>query len=338
MAELGFYPCKAEPDIWMRKCDSFYEYIAVYVDDLAIVMKDPKAFVDILNNKHKFKTKGTGPISFHLGMDFIRDDDGTLAISPTKHIEKLIKNYKKLFGESPKQSVTSPLEKGDHPELDDSDELDAKGIQLYQSLIGALQWIVTIGRFDIATAVMTLSGFRVAPKQGHLARIKRIYGYLAKMRHASIRIRTEEPDYSDVPNIEHDWSRSVYGNLKEIIPHDIPTPLGKYVTLTHYVDANLMHDIATGRSVTGILHMVNKTPIDWYSKKQATVETATYGSEFVAARTCVEQIIDLRNTLRYLGVPVREKSYMFRENNLWFIALCKCMLSYTSVIICFQFI
>jgi hypothetical protein len=55
-----------------------------------------------------------------------------------------------------------------------------------------------------------------------------------------------------------------------------------------------MHDIASGRSVTGILHLVNKTPIEWYSKKQATVETATYGSEFVAARVCVEQIIDLQ--------------------------------------------
>jgi hypothetical protein len=64
-----------------------------------------------------------------------------------------------------------------------------------------------------------------------------------------------------------------------------------------------------GRSVTGILHLMNKTPIEWYSKKQATVETATYGSEFVAAR-----IIDLRNTLRFLGVPIREKSYMFGDN------------------------
>jgi hypothetical protein len=75
-----------------------------------------------------------------------------------------------------------------------------------------------------------------------------------------------------------------------------------------------MHDIAMGRSVTGILHLVNKTPIEWYSKKQATVETATYGLEFVAARVCVEQIIDLRNTLRFLGVLVREKSYMFGDN------------------------
>jgi hypothetical protein len=56
---------------------------------------------------------------------------------------------------------------------------------------------------------------------------------------------------------------------------------------------------------------VNKTPIEWHSKKQAIVETATYGSEFVAARICVEQIIDLRNTLRFLGVLVWETSYMF---------------------------
>jgi hypothetical protein len=67
--------------------------------------------------------------------------------------------------------------------------------------------------------------------------------------------------------------------------------------------------------VTGILHLLNKTPIEWYSKKQATVETATYGSEFVAARIRTEQIIDLHNMLRFVGVPIREKSYMFGDNN-----------------------
>jgi hypothetical protein len=82
-----------------------------------------------------------------------------------------------------------------------------------------------------------------------------------------------------------------------------------YITLSHFVDANLMHDITSGKSVTVILHLVNKTPIDWYSKKQAMVET-----EFVMARICVEQITDLHNTLRYLGVPIREKSYMFGDN------------------------
>ena len=247
-------------------------------------------------------------------MNFHRDDDGTLCITSLKYIEKMIGNYEKTFGELPKQNVTSPLEKGDHPELDDSELLDTKGIEIYQSMIGALQWAVTIGRLDINTAVMTLSGFRVAPRRGHLDRAKRVYSYLAKMRHAAIRVRTDEPDYSDIPDFDYDWSKTVYGELVELKPEDAPEPLGKFVTMSHYVDANLMHDVVSGKSVTGILHLVNKTPLDWYSKKQATVETATYGSEFVAARTCVEQIIDLRTTLRYLGVPIRDKSYMFGDN------------------------
>ena len=80
------------------------------------------------------------------------------------------------------------------------------------------------------------------------------------------------------------------------------------------MDANLNHCLATGRSVTGCLHFVNHTPIDSYSKRQATVETATYGSEFVASRTATEQIIDLGHTLRYLGIPIKTKSYLFGDN------------------------
>jgi hypothetical protein len=131
---------------------------------------------------------------------------------------------------------------------------------------------------------MTMSGFRMAPRIGHLNRLRRIHGYLVQMEHASIRVRTEEPDYSDLPDSTYDWTYTVYGKVEELLPVDAPESLGNYVTLSHYVDANLMHDVAVGRSVKGILHLVNKTPIEWYSKKQATVEMATYGSEFVAAR------------------------------------------------------
>ena len=81
-----------------------------------------------------------------------------------------------------------------------------------------------------------------------------------------------------------------------------------------YKDANLYHDVTTGRAVTGVLHFINKTPIDWYSKKQSTVETATYGSEFSSAKTAIQQIQGLRTTLRYLGVPVDDTSYMFGDN------------------------
>jgi hypothetical protein len=59
---------------------------------------------------------------------------------------------------------------------------------------------------------------------------------------------------------------------------------------------------------------MNKMPIDWYSKKQATIKMATYGSEFISAQTCINHIVDLRLTLRYLGILIRDVSYMFGDN------------------------
>ena len=192
--------------------------------------------------------------------------------------------------------------------------MDAQGIAQYQSLIGALQWLVSLGRFDIAQAVMTMGRFRAAPRQGHMDRIKRIYGYIRKFDSGAIRFRTDTPDYSHLPDQSYDWMYTVYGNVTEELPDNMPTPLGKPISITTYVDANLYHDLVTGRAATGIIHLANATPIEWYSKRQSTVMTATFGSEFVAAKTATEQIIDLRYTLRMLGVPVQGPVVMFGDN------------------------
>ena len=141
-----------------------------------------------------------------------------------------------------------------------------------------------------------------------------LYGYLVKTNHFAIRYRTKEPDYSHLPKQEYEWARTVYRNVKEEIPKDIPKPLGKRVMTTTFLDANLLHDIVTGNLVTAVLHFVNTTPSDWFLKRQASVETATYGSEFVAAKPATEQIMDLRDTLRYLGVPIMTKAYLFGDN------------------------
>jgi hypothetical protein len=103
-------------------------------------------------------------------MDFTRDDDDKICISPTKYIEKLVKNSEKSSGIKPKE-FASPLEKGDHPELDTSELCTTEQVAQYQSMIRSLQWIVTIGRFDIHTAVMTMFGFCIAPRIGHLERL-----------------------------------------------------------------------------------------------------------------------------------------------------------------------
>ena len=53
LQELKFKPSKADPDVWMRPepGGTSYEYIAVYVDDLAIAAKDPQAFCNELKKK-----------------------------------------------------------------------------------------------------------------------------------------------------------------------------------------------------------------------------------------------------------------------------------------------
>ena len=133
----------------------------------------------MLEKKHKFKLKGTSPLEFHLGADFFRDEEGVLCMAPKKYIERMIKTYELTFGQKPTTNVYSPLEKNDHPELDESELLDKKGIEQYQSLIGQLQWAISIGRLDILTAVATMSSFCAAPHSGHLDRVKCICSYLA---------------------------------------------------------------------------------------------------------------------------------------------------------------
>ena len=92
---------------------------------------------------------------------------------------------------------------------------------------------------------------------------------MAKMKNATIRFRAEEPDMSRFEKEVYGWEKTVYEGAKEIVPEDAPEKRGDRVTVITFVDANLMHDIISGKLVTGILHFLNKTPSDWFSKKQS---------------------------------------------------------------------
>ena len=61
------------------------------------------------------------------------------------------------------------------------------------------------------SAIMLMSRYRTAPREGHLERVKRIYGYLRRFCHFKLRFQVDEPDYSNVQAIhDHDWEHSVY--------------------------------------------------------------------------------------------------------------------------------
>jgi hypothetical protein len=114
--------------------------------------------------------------------------------------------------------------------------------------------------------------------------------------------------------------------VEEIIPYDCPTAKGHPVVITTYVDANLCHDMLTERAVTGVLHLVNQTILDYYTKKQPKVESATYGSEFMAGQTATEQIMDLLQSV-LISKLKSEGGIVFILHDISFESVARFMLS-----------
>ena len=86
------------------------------------------------------------------------------------------------------------------------------------------------------------------------------------------------------------------------------------LSLTVLVDASHASDLSTRRSVTGYIIVLGRAIISWYSKRQNTVETSSYGSELVALRIAMEALLDVRYTLRMMGIPFEKTSTVLCDN------------------------
>ena len=155
-------------------------------------------------------------------------------------------------------------------------------------MIGSANWIVTLGRMDIAYAVATLARYNMQPREGHLTAIRHVFGYLKRFPQGEILVdpsalKYDDMDLAPLDDKEIDWTEH-YMYAKEEKPPDQPPPNSLKAQTTCMVDADHAHDQVTRRSVMGIIFYVNATPVKWISKQQGTVESSTYGSEMVANR------------------------------------------------------
>ena len=229
--------------------------------------------------------------------------DGTKYI--TNAIANLEENIKKKgLPPLPKKALT-PFPSGYRPEIDTTDELNDEDTGWYQELIGILRWAVELGRIDIQYEVTALSSHIALPRQGHLKVAMYIFAYLKRAPNRWILMdpRYPSPFQGTEPPIYSDWDH-LYPDAAEQLPPEIPKPRGKHVEITCFVDADHAANRVTRRSHTGILIFVNMAPVIWYSKRQNTVESSSFGSEFIAMRIAVDQIEALRYKLRMFGVPL----------------------------------
>ena len=110
------------------------------------------------------------------------------------------------------------------------------------------------------------------------------------------------------------WSQ-LCREAHDMLPPNMPEPRGLEVQVNCFVDADHAGNRITRRSHTGILIFINHSPIVWYSKSQTTVESSTFGAEFVVTRIAVNLVESLRYKLRMFGVPIEGPTNMFVDNS-----------------------
>ena len=341
--KLKFKSTLADPDVWIKLMkkqngEEYYAYILIYVDDMLIIAEDPRKIMESVRETYKVRDDTIKEPDQYLGADIskVHFDDGSFAytMSSESYVKNAVKNVKARLNDdglrfnaklsSMEMSAKQPFTTNDYrPELDTSQECSPAQVQFFQNIMGILRWLVELGRIDIGYEVSILSSYLAFPRTGHLQQALHIIKYVDIHPSNEITFDPQEffiksEDYNEAERKRNSMS-SLYADAEEMVPDNAPLPKGKAVQINCFVDSDHAGDKLTRRSHTGILLYLNKAPIAWYSKKQTTVESSTFGSEFVALRIASEQIISLRYKLRMFGVPINSFANVFCDNKSVFL-------------------
>jgi hypothetical protein len=337
---MGFTSSLADPDVWYKPAtkpngDKYYTYLLIYVDDVICIDVNPKKYIDQIGEVFTIKPGSAGPPSVYLGANIqkleSRSQGECWGMSCEQYVRDAIKHVKdKLkkdgweFNRKLSDTNYSPQQPFStlnyRPELDSTMICNDDEASYYQNLIGVLRWIVELGRIDIHYEVACLSQYLVNPRRGHLHQALHVFKYLDIHKESFLSF---DPTYLDLgeplnseenPNCKIKAMREFYPDAEEAIPANCPEARGKSVQINTFVDADHAGNTVTRRSQTGILIYLNMAPIFWFSKKQNTIETSTYSSEFVALKIATEKIISLRYKLRMFGIPIEGPANVFCDN------------------------
>ena len=329
LASMGFLSSLADPDVWLRAAtkadgESYYEYVLMYVDDILSVSCDARSILEEIQGTFKFKNGKIETPEFYLGAKLQKKSINGIhcwTITSQDSVKAAVKNVEETLKRSgrrlPTSNIDTPMNITFSPELDVTEELNEDDLTYFQELIGVLRWATEIGRVDILLEVSLISQYQASPREGHLEQALHIFAFLKKHPKLTLYMSPELPriDYGDFRTNKDDFAE-IYRDAEELLPHRMPVPRGRSITMTAFVDASHAANTKTRRSHSGYVVFINRAPIVWYSKRQNTVETSTFSSEFVALKVCLEAIEHLRFKLRCFGVPLPrgDPTHVFCDN------------------------
>ena len=351
MEMLGYSPCLADPDLWMREAvhsdgSEYYEYVLLYVDDALCISEYPREALLQIDKYFPMKDGSIGPPDLYLGgkIKKVQLPNGVAAwsLSMSQYVEAAIANVEKELKKRNMGLPTRtrvPMSNGYDASLDDSEELSDEDANYYQSLIGIMRWIVEMGRMDVATETSILSSYIANPRKGHFMELLRVFAYLKSHHNARVVFDPTYPDIDSSFNEKQDWS-DFYGTDPEDCPANAPPSRGNEFIMRGYVDASFGGCKLTRKSRTGFIVFLNSSPIYYYSKKQGSCEISTFGSEFVAMKQCCEYVKGLRYKLRMMGIPVNNPAFIHGDNKsvLWNTTVPESTLKRKSSSVAYHFV
>jgi hypothetical protein len=173
--------------------------------------------------------------------------------------------------------------------------------------------VVELGQLDIYIEVALLSQHLALSRVGHLEAVYHIFAYLHKHDRSRIILDPTDPFPHTPTAAKPDWTLCFEITEEELPPH-IPELLGYPVNIYTFMDENYAGNLVTQRSHTVILLLVQNSPILWLSCQQNTVETSSFGSEFVALQTACDLIISMCYKLRIFGILIEGPAQVFCDN------------------------
>ena len=353
MDGMGWTQAEACKDIWFRwnERDGKYDRVGFYVDDVIITGMHPEEIV--MEMEKHFEFKFSGRADAYLGSEIKHDKVSGTHFSSERYVKGAVERVETEIGEESMRSKREEWERENRglgggeredawreickaegskrlarknmpmsPNLrpeglvgEDARILGEGGRRIYQSKVGILVWIVTLGRFDIGYAVSTLGQFNSQPQVGHENAVRYIFGYLKKEPNLPLYIDTTE-----IMGLPEKYESSDQVRMHERYPHAEedrserePVGTGVDCGLTVFADASHADD-EQRRSVTGVIGFYGSMPIFWSSKRQKVIAGSTYEAEFLALRAAIDEVRGIRYLMRSMGVRVVKGARVLGDN------------------------
>mmetsp|Transcript_165 Transcript_165/g.262 ORF Transcript_165/g.262 Transcript_165/m.262 type:complete len:146 (-) Transcript_165:574-1011(-) len=138
-----------------------------------------------LQERYKYRLKDLGSPKRYLGAKIGRyeldHNCTTWSLTAQEYLEKALPIVEQRQGTlQVNKAITTPHPPGYHLELDESWFLSPDDVEVYQSYMGTLRWVVELGRIDLAFSASLMARFAACPREGHMEHVLHIFSYIKK--------------------------------------------------------------------------------------------------------------------------------------------------------------